>query len=130
MLTCDFTWTFKAFRSFECQIGISMKSDQTKQLLFIFKWQTLVVIGQDSNKLDVIVQCREVSCKFGCSGKNYLEAFNCRVQATKHVKSVKKLKETIRYLFLLFFLNSSYLVSLLPTETPTSRVGEELQGRT
>ena len=36
-------------------------------------------------------------------GKDYVEAFNFRVQITKHVKSVKEFKETIKCLFLLFF---------------------------
>ena len=46
-------------RSFECEIKIST-SNKTKQLLFMLKWQALVISGQHNDKMGVIVQCREV----------------------------------------------------------------------
>ena len=64
--------------------------------------------------------------KFGCSGKDNVEAFNFRVQIKKDVKNVKEFKEIIRYLFLLFFLGPFYLVLLLPVATPNSRREAEL----
>ena len=67
------------------------------------KWQALVVTGQDNDEMDVIVQRRGIFYIFGCSGKNYDEAFNFRVQITKDMKNFKEFKETIRYLFLLRF---------------------------
>ena len=45
-------------RSFECEIKTST-GNKTKQLLFMLKWQALVVSGQDNDKIDVMVQCRE-----------------------------------------------------------------------
>ena len=93
-----------------------MTSDQ-KQLLHILKWEALVVSGQDNNKMDVIVQCGVIFHKFGCSEKDYVEAFNFCVHISKDVKNMKQFKETIRYLLLLFFLGIFYLVFLLPTAT-------------
>ena len=45
--------------------------------------------------------------KFGCSGKEYKEAFNFRVQIEDAIKSVKEFKKAIRYaLFVMItFLN-------------------------
>ena len=63
--------------------------------------------------MDATVQCRGIFYKFGCSGKDYVEAFNFRVQIKKDVKNVKEFKVIIRYLFLLFFLGPFYLVCLL-----------------
>ena len=59
-----------------------MISDKTKQLLRILKWQALVVSGQNYDKMDVMVQCRGIFCKFGCSVKDYVGVFNFRVQIT------------------------------------------------
>ena len=53
--------------------------------------------------MDVMVQCWIIFCKSGCSGKDYVEGFNFRVQFIKDVKSVKKFKEAKKYLFLLPF---------------------------
>ena len=92
----------------------------TKQLFRILKWQGLVVSGQDNDKMDAIVQCRGICFKFGCSDKGCVEAFNFCVEIKKDVKYVKEFKETIRYLFLLFFLVPFYLALLLPTATPSS----------
>ena len=96
-----------------------MTGDKKKQILRILKRQALVVTGQD-NKMDVVVQSRKIFCKFGCYGRNYIEAFNFCVQFTKDVKSVKEFKETTRYLFLLLFLGPFSLVFLLPDATPRS----------
>ena len=74
--------------------------------------------------MDVIVQCRGIFYKFGCSGKDYVEAFNFCVQIIKDVKNAKEFKETTRSLFLLFFLSPFYL--LLPTAALRSQLGEEL----
>ena len=87
-------------------------SDKAKQPLPILKWQTLVCSGKDNDKMDVIFQCPEIFYKFECSGKDYVEAFNIRVQITKERKNVKEVKETKWYLFLLFFLGLFYLVLL------------------
>ena len=59
-----------------------MTSNKTKQLLCILKWQALVVSSQNNNKMDAIVQCWEMFYKFGCSGKDYVEAlaFVCRLK--------------------------------------------------
>ena len=73
-----------------------MTSGKTKQLLRILKWQALVVSGHDNDKMDVIRQCRGVFHKFGCSGKDYVEAFDFCVQITKDEESIKEFKETIR----------------------------------
>ena len=67
--------------------------------------------------MDVIVQSRGIFCKFGCSGKDYVEAFNFCVQFTKDVKTVKESKETTRYLFLLIFIGPFSLGFLLPNAT-------------
>lgn len=54
--------------------------DKTKHLLCIYlKWQALAVRGQDNNTMDVIVQCRGIFYKFGCSGKDFVAALNFRV---------------------------------------------------
>ena len=71
--------------------------------------------------MDVKVQCRGIFYKFGCSGKDYVEAFNLRVQVTKDVKNDKEFKETTGSLFLLLFLSPFYLVLLLPTVTLRSQ---------
>ena len=80
--------------------------------------------------MDVIAHWRGIFYKYGCSGKDYVEAFNFSVQITKNLKIVKEFKETVRYLFLLFFLWPFYLVLILPTTTSRSRGGEELQRQT
>lgn len=107
-----------------------MKIDETKQLLLILKSQVLVVTGQKNEKMDVIVQCRGIFCKFGCSDKHYVEGFNFHVQITIDVKKIREFKETIRYLLLLLFLGPFYLTLLLPTVTPRSQGGIELRCRT
>ena len=71
--------------------------------------------------MDVIVQCRGSFYKFGRSGKDFVEAFNFRVQIPKNVKNVKEFKETTRSLFLLVFLSPFYLVLLLLTATLRSQ---------
>ena len=80
--------------------------------------------------MDAIVQSREIFYKFGCSGKDYVEAFNFYVQIEKDVKNVKEFKEIVRYLFLLFFLGPFYLVLLLPAAIPNSRRGAEVRRHT
>ena len=75
----------------------------------------------------MILQCWGVFYKFGWSGKDYVEAFNFRVKISKDVKSIKEFKETIRYLILRFFVDPFYLVLRLPTATPRSQGGDELQ---
>ena len=94
--------------------------------------QSLVVSSQDYDKMDAIVQCRGIFYKFGCSGNDYVEPFNFRVQIKKDVKNVKEFKEIIGYLFLIFFLGPVYLVLLvlLPAATPNSRRGAELRRNT
>ena len=39
--------------------------------------------------------------KFGCSGKDYVEAFNFRVAIKKDVNNVKEFTEITKYLFLI-----------------------------
>ena len=51
-----------------------MTSNKTKELLGILKWQALVVSSQDNDKMDAILQCSGIFYKFGCSGKDYVEA--------------------------------------------------------
>ena len=41
-----------------------------------------------------------------CSGKDYVEAFNFRVQITKEMKSFKEFQETTRHLVLLLLMQS------------------------
>ena len=96
----------------------------------ILKWQALAFSDQNNDKMDVIAHWRGIFYKYGCSGKDYVEAFNFSVQITKNLKIVKEFKETVRYLFLLFFLWPFYLVLILPTTTSRSRGGEELQRQT
>ena len=96
----------------------------------ILKWQALAFSDQNKDKMDVIAHWRGIFYKYGCSGKDYVEAFNFSVQITKNLKIVKEIKETVRYLFLLFFLWPFYLVLILPTTTSRSRGGEELQRQT
>ena len=79
-----------------------------------------------NDKMDVIVQCRGMFYKFGCSGKDYVEAFNFCVHITKDMKNAKEFKETTRSLFLLFFLSPFYL-ALRPTATLRSQSGEQLR---
>ena len=59
-----------------------MISDNIKQLLQILKWQALVVSSQGNDKMNATVQCRGIFYKFGCSGKDYVEAltFACRLE--------------------------------------------------
>ena len=66
--------------------------------------------------MDVIIQYRGIFYKFGCSGKDYVEAFNFRVQITKDVRNVKEFKETTRSLFLLFFLSPFYTTTYFNPE--------------
>ena len=61
-----------------------------------------------------------------CSGKDYVKAFNFRVQITKDMKSVEKFKETTTCLFFHFLLGLIYLVLLLPNANTRSRGWEEL----
>ena len=96
----------------------------------ISKWQALAFSDQNNDKMDVIAHWRGIFYKYGCSGKDYVEAFNFSVQITKNLKIVKEFKETVSYLFLLFFLWTFYLVLILPTTTSRSRGGEELQRQT
>ena len=70
-----------------------MTSDKIKQFLRILKRQALIFSGQNNDKIDVIVQCRGFFCKFGCCGKDYVEAFNFRMQISKDVKSVKEFRD-------------------------------------
>ena len=93
----------------------------------ILKCQALAFSDQINDKMDVIAHWRGIFYKYGCSGKDYVEAFNFSVQITKNLKIVKEFKETARYLFLLLFLWTFYLVLILPTTTSSSRGGEELQ---
>ena len=52
-----------------------MKSnDKVTKLSLILKWQALVASSQDNDKMEAIFQCQEVFYKFGCSGKNCVEA--------------------------------------------------------
>ena len=44
-----------------------------------------------------IIHCRGIFYEFGCSGKEYKEAFNFQVQIEDTTKSVKELKKAIRY---------------------------------
>ena len=89
-----------------------LTSNKTKQLFHIIKWQGLAVSSHDNDKMDAIVQCRGIFYKFGWSGKDYVEAFNFRVQIKKDVKNVEEF-----FFFLLFFLGPFYLDLLLPTTT-------------
>ena len=77
--------------------------------------------SQDNDKMEAVVQWWGIFYKSGCSGKDYVEAFNFRVQIKKDVENIEEFKEIIRYLFLLFFLGSFYLVLLLPTAIPNSQ---------
>ena len=104
-----------------------MASNKTRQLLRILKWKALLVSSQDNDKMDAIVQCRGIFYKCRCSGKDYVEEFNFRLQIKNDVKNIKEFKEIIRYFFSLFFLRSFYLVLLLPTATPNSRIGMQLR---
>ena len=63
-----------------------MTSDKTKQFLHILKRQALIASGQNNDKIDVIVQCQGIFCKFGRCGRDYVEAFNFRVQITEKCK--------------------------------------------
>ena len=85
-----------------------MTGDKTKQILCILKWQALVVPVQDNNKMDVIVQSRGIVCKFGFSGKDYVEMLQllCAVYE--------------RNLFLLLLFGPFSLVFLLPNATSRS----------
>ena len=93
--------------SFQCEIDKLNRiiSDKTKQLLRILKWQSLVVSGQNVDKMDTVFQRWGIFYKFECSCKDCVEAFNFCVQIKEDVKYVKKLKEIIRYFFLFFFLS-------------------------
>ena len=54
-----------------------------------------------------ITHCGRTFYKFGCSGKEYKEAFNFRVQIDDTIKSVKEFKKAIRYVLfvMIIFLN-------------------------
>ena len=51
-----------------------------------------------------IIHCRGIFYKFGCSGKEYKEAFNFRVQIEDTIKSVKEFKKTIRYVLFVMII--------------------------
>ena len=89
---------------------VKLNDKQQNKTTFVYlKWQTLFVSGRDNDKMDAIVQCRGFFYKFGCSGKDYDEAFNLRGQIKKDMKNA--------YLFLIFLLGPFYLVLSLPTAT-------------
>ena len=78
-------WSFK----YEIEKWYQAKSDETKQLLRMLKWQTLVVSCQDNDKMDAIVQCRGIFYRVGYSGKDYVEV--CRLKKMwKTSKNFKK----------------------------------------
>ena len=54
-----------------------------------------------------IIHCRGIFYKFGCSGNEYKEAFNFRVQIEDTIKSVKEFKKAVRYVLfaMSIFLN-------------------------
>ena len=69
-----------------------MTSNKAKQLLGILKWQALVVSSQDNDKMDAILQCSGIFYKFGCSGKDYVEALTFVYRFKKMCKTSKNLK--------------------------------------
>ena len=70
-----------------------MASYKRKQLLRILKSQALVVNGKDIDKIDAIFQCWGIFCKFECSCKDCVKAFNFSVQIKKDVNTSKNLKK-------------------------------------
>ena len=54
-----------------------------------------------------IIHCREIFYKFRCSGKEYKEAFNFRVQIEDAIKSAREFKKATRYVLFVMtiFLN-------------------------
>lgn len=69
--------------------------------------------------------------KFGKSGKEYVEAFNFRVQIKKDMKHVKELKEIKRYLiFAVISWPFLFSPTCVPTATPNNGRGEELRRQT
>lgn len=74
---------------------------------------------------------RIIIYKFGKSGKEYVEAFNFRVQIKKDMKHVKELKETKRYLiFAVISWPFLFSPTCVPTTTPNDGRGEELRRQT
>ena len=55
-----------------------------------------------------IIHCRGIFYKLGCSGKDYKEAFNFRVQIEDKIKSVKEFKKAIRYVLFALIIFSNF----------------------